>query len=757
MKVCRRLGFASSTIALALIVQGCGGGGGSRPSPTPTPTPTPSPTPTPTPSPSPTLNDAEYKASNSAVLANALAAYEAGATAAGVKVAVVDTGINPNLPEFTGRIDSQSQDVAANRGLTDTNGHGTMVSGVIAANRDGVYMQGVAFDATIVSLNVGDPAGCKAGNDCFLDSAIDDAIDLARTSGAKIINMSFGDEEGMTADVWPAIQSAIDEGLIIVMAAGNGGTANPNDFALQNIATNGDSGLFIIAGSMDSNRSLSSFSDRAGTTEAAQHYLVALGRGNATVNQFGTHVNVNGTSFATPTIVGAAALLAGTFPNLSGAEIVELLLSTADDAGAAGVDPIYGRGILNISRAFEPQGPTTIAGSSMSVSLFDNGTSSGPIGDASAQAGAGAVILDGYSRAYVLDLAKTLKRLPVDQPLRQAMSGHGYRSASAAAGPVSVTMSLRQNALGEQRIDLTEMQLSEEDHVRAREMALLAVSRITPDTAVALGISQTGRTLQQQLAETSENAFLVARDPMSRAGFHPRPFASISVRHSFGPVALSVTSERGKAVTTFERAHDTPGYTINSVTLDARQGAARFSLGASHLSEDETVLGSRFSPLLATGGARTTFVDAAAAVRLGRGWALHGSYRRGWTWARGSGGLVDNGHLASQAFAFDVSKQGLFAIDDTLAFRLMQPLRVTSGGFRLSAPVSYDYESRTALYGDRLLSLAPGGRELDFEFAYGLGLFGGRFDFNGFVRTEPGNVRSAKRDVGAAIRFTLSE
>mgnify|MGYP006175772425 CR=1 FL=1 len=61
--------------------------------------------------------------------------------------------------------------------------------------------------------------------------------------------------------------------------AANGGTANPNGFALQNIADNGGSGLFIIAGAMNANRTIASFSDRAGTTEAANHYLTALGVG----------------------------------------------------------------------------------------------------------------------------------------------------------------------------------------------------------------------------------------------------------------------------------------------------------------------------------------------------------------------------------------------------------------------------------------------------------------------------------------------
>ncbi|MGZ8283440.1 MAG: S8 family serine peptidase, partial [Allosphingosinicella sp.] len=76
----------------------------------------------------------------------AIAAWDAGGRGQDVTVGVIDTGINPNLAEFTGRIHPASQDVAANRGLSDTEGHGTAVSGVIAMNRDGGGAMGIAFE-----------------------------------------------------------------------------------------------------------------------------------------------------------------------------------------------------------------------------------------------------------------------------------------------------------------------------------------------------------------------------------------------------------------------------------------------------------------------------------------------------------------------------------------------------------------------------------------------------------------------------------
>lgn len=760
MSDCRGKAALLSACVAALFLGACGGGGSDRPGglPTPTPTPIASPTPTPTPTPTPPPTNAfdtpEYRASNSAVTARALAAYDAGATGAGVKVAVVDTGINPNLPEFTGRIDPASQDVAANRGLDDDDGHGSMVSGVIAANRDGVYMHGVAFQASIVSLNVGDPAGCKPGNDCFLDSAIDDAIDLARLSGARIINMSFGDEEGMTADVWPAIQRAVDAGIVIVMAAGNGGTANPNGFALQNISNNGSSGLFIIAGAMDSNRNIASFSDRAGTTAAASWYLTALGVGNATVDELGNRVNVNGTSFATPTIVGAAALLAGAFPNLTGSQIVNLLLTTADDAGAAGTDAIFGRGILNITRAFQPQGSTSLAGSSRVISLADNGSVSGPMGDASSPAGA--IILDGYSRAYALNLAQTLRRAPADRPLSAAIAGGNYRTASGGGGPVALAITLRQDEADAGRLALERYQLGPDDRRAAKAVAALAIGKLTPRTSVALGFSQSGRALQQRLARHADSAFLVARDPMARAGFHPAGNSSVAVRQELGPLGLTVTAERGRVddPRRTPRPH-LPGYAVQSLTLDRSAGPVDLSLGAARLAEEETVLGARFASLFTESGSRTWLADASATARLGSGWRASAAYRRGWTWVGDSGGLVDRGRMMSEAYSIDLTKRGLLSSGDRLALRVMQPLRIVRGGFELTVPIRYDHASASTTYGPSAFNLSPSGRERDIELAYGTGFLGGAIDFHAFVRTDPGHVRRTRDDVGAAIRFTF--
>jgi hypothetical protein len=90
-----------------------------------------------------------------------------------------------------------------------------------------------------------------------------------------------------------------------------------------------------------------------------------------------------------------------------------------------------------------------------------------------------------------------------------------------------------------------------------------------------------------------------------------------------------------------------------------------------------------------------------------------------------------------------------------LAVRLMQPLRVRSGGYDIRLPVSYDYASGSVGYEQRFFNLAPTGREIDLEAAYGVGLWGGHLSTNAFIRREPGHIAGVGDDLGAAIRFTL--
>jgi hypothetical protein len=400
-------------------------------------------------------------------------------------------------------------------------------------------------------------------------------------------------------------------------------------------------------------------------------------------------------------------------------------------------------------------GATSLAGSGAPVSTTSsNGQTSGPMGDAKGSS-FGAIILDGYSRAYAIELAQTLVRTRPEQPLAQSLQGD-FRTASAAAGKTAVTVTVDRTFSGQPQVGLAQAGLAYEDARQARMVAGMALSRLSPRTAVAFGFSESGRTLQQRLTGHEQNAFLVARDPLARNGFFADAGSAMGVRQRLGPVGLTLTNERGRVYQPgLVRSGEDPRYSISAATLDRRFGRALVSVGATRLDEDETMLGSRFGAAFASGGASSNFLDGSLSYDLGRGWSAFGSYRRGWTRMAGTGALVEEGRLSTDAWAFDLARHGAFRAGDKLALRVMQPLRVRSGGFDLSVPTTYDYSTGAVGYEQRPFSLAPTGREIDLELAYGVRAWGGQLGANMFLRTEPGHIEAADNDVGAAIRYTL--
>jgi subtilisin family serine protease len=766
-----RTAFVLSVCVAALALAGCGGGGTARPEPIPAPAPAPPPPPPPSPPPPPpppppsssSFNDAEYRRSNAATSSGAITAWDAGATGRGVKIAIVDTGINPNLPEFAGRIDPASQDVASNRGVVDNEGHGTAVAGTLGAGRNGTGPMGVAFDSTILSFNTANPNNCTDDDGCkHSDRDIATAIDLARVNGARVINISLGGD-GVGSAVLNAVARAAQAGIVVVMSAGNDGHADPSTFALDTASRAGN-GNVIIAGSIGTPiagdpangtdlDTLSTFTNRAGS--GAGFYLTALGYRVRTFDQNGTAFLYSGTSFSAPVISGAVALLAQAFPNLTGQQIVQILLSTGDDLGAPGRDIDFGNGRLNIARAMQPQGKTTAAGTGVPISTASNGQSSGAMGDAVGREPVGAIILDGYSRAYAIDLARTLREAPQQAPLAQGLQGD-IATGWARAGGTAVSLTVRRDFSGHAQVGLAQTGLSYEDTRRARAIAGMAISRLSPSTQVAFGLSESGRTLQQRLAGSDGPAFLVARDPLTRAGFHGDSGPSFGIRRDLGAAAVTVTRESGDVWSEATgQGFGRPRYAIGSVSLDRGFGDFALTLTGSRMAEDATVLGGRFA--FAPGGSTTYFADASLGWENDAGWGAQASYRRGWTMLPGGSGLVRGGRLQSEAFAVDLWRRAAFARHDRLAFRIMQPLRVAAGGYRLNLPVAYDYSTLATTYELRQLSLSPSGRELDFEGSYGLPVLNGSgwLSANAFVRRQPGHIAAMEDDRGAAIRLSF--
>ena len=149
----------------------------------------------------------------------------------------------------------------------------------------------------------------------------------------------MGGTGSLTGPLGDAFARAVSAGRILVLAAGNEGGAEPI-FPAIFAGSAEASGQAIVVGALDTDGDIADFSNRAGS--ARGHYLVAPGV-DILAPPERRCASVSGTSFATPHVTGAVALLLQGAPFLSAQQVVELLLGTATDLGAPGTDDVYGR------------------------------------------------------------------------------------------------------------------------------------------------------------------------------------------------------------------------------------------------------------------------------------------------------------------------------------------------------------------------------------------------------------------------------
>jgi len=700
-----------------------------------------------------------------------------------VTLAIIDTGIDIDSPEFAGRISAASADVAGGgRSVNGEDDHGNQIALIAAAARNDTGILGMAFDATIQVLRADAPGTCAtenpnnpAGGCKFTDDSIAAGVNRAVDAGARVINLSIGGSN-INANLRAAIARAATAGVVVVVAAGNGGdstdpAANPNQpdpFASSTLAAG--NGNVIIAGSVNENGVISAFSNRAGS--GASFFLNGLGERVCCVYDNGTLrittqngqqfvTVVSGTSFSTPQIVGAVALLAQAFPNMTGQQIVDLLLRSARDAGAAGTDAVYGRGILDLTNAFAPQGTATLAGSTSLLPLGDDVlVTGGAMGDASNRPGGqvplGAVILDGYSRAFAIDFSRSLRSAQNAPRLTAALAGR-TRNLVAGNDAIGVAFTI-DGARGAQWI--APLRLGREDAAAAKVLAARVTARVAPDMQFGFAFRQGADGLAAQLQGARGPAFLVASAPGEDLGFTAADRTAIAFRQTLGGLGLTLSAESGEALLAPQRFANTlrvrrEAEAVQRVgaALDAQFGPAEGALGLSWLGEDRTVLGARFHPAFGRGGADSLMLDARAGWSFAPGWHAGASWRGGYTQARSGGALVD-GRLLSAAFALDLERVGVLAGGDALALRFSQPLRVERGGVKLNLPVDYDYATLATTYGDSFVPLTPKGRELMGELAWRGGLWGGEAAGSLFYRKDPGHFALGPDDQGVAVKWS---
>lgn len=634
----------------------------------------------------------------------AVAAYQRGITGQGVVVAVVDDGVASTNPEFAGRMlagfnafsDTAGGDPVVNNdcdgfGACDTGRHGTMVAGVIGAAADGTGAHGVAPGVHIFSLNVDTRAndGLFSGEEIANPNGFAAALD----AGATIFNHSYAVRydpalrsafEAGNGGVEERLLEAIQSGAIHVYATGNDGMDQPSMESLWPVWNPDlDGGIIAVTGIVQDGQTgdirLASYANRCGD---AQDWCLSAPTGDYGRNerfiglvaqaadgttqavidpdQNGLEHTVGGTSAAAAYVSGALALLQEAFPELGSDQLGVILLDTATDLGETGTDATYGRGVVNIARAMQPQGtPSVASGATVDDSLSPLSATTLSLNSTMASAGLLAgrkmVFFDGYGRPYDIDPATLVSETA---PYRNTLT----------------------------RLSATLDSLTHRGSTTAEPGSKFAFGVMTPNMG----------STAQRAADAGTLLMLVMEDARSaESGQFDGGFMALADEATASIMRYAVSPKSSLSLT-MGSARPTESETGEDVaTLDYSYTATeRLALGlrAGMLRERGGLLGSEGAGALALSDrSMTRFIEGRFARRMGEDIALIGEVGIGQTDPGDAAGYVRfTGPLTSLETRLGLALSNIGRKGDTLTISGGIPLHVVDGTAQTRLPTGRD-------------------------------------------------------------------
>lgn len=265
----------------------------------------------------------------SASIISAPQAWQAGFTGRGVRIAIVDTGVDVNHPALAGRIAATHD--ATGEGFGDSNGHGTHVAGIAAGN-DSRY-RGIAPEATMLAAKVMGAFG--SGSTSWAMAGVEWAV----ANGAQVINLSLGSDGACDGSdpLSKTCDAAVARGIVVCVAAGNTGPL------AGSVGSPGCARGVITIGASTDNDKIADFSSRGPTADGrpkpdvlfpGHNIISARARGTKMGNPINdAFTEASGTSMACPHASGAAALILQARPGITPSQVKDLLMSSTADLG----------------------------------------------------------------------------------------------------------------------------------------------------------------------------------------------------------------------------------------------------------------------------------------------------------------------------------------------------------------------------------------------------------------------------------------
>ena len=656
--------------------------------------------------------------------------------------------------------------------------HGTHVAGIAAG-----LTVGIASNAYILPIRVCDSnTGACPGN-------IDSGILWASQHGANVINLSLGGSVLSSYDISTA-KTAISNGSLIVVSAGNLGNSTPVGGFLAGAALyDGVRGGLIVVGALAATNVIAKYSQTPGTTCMVQsgqkycmknYFVVAPGSGIISSVGGGGTANMSGTSMAAPYVSGVAADIKSLWPYLTMKQVAGIILSTAIDLGAAGPDPVYGMGVVDLTNALKPHGTLTLATTSTnltSTATTTTSTTTGTVGTTSTNStndvrGAAlsgvlssgllkssllkkVIAVDSLDRTYTADLTKGVHNdgfdvaefVMLDQLLSTANSpgsvGSGLKAVSGAAYSPQlglVTMSGLVNTVSTPAAFASDATARDTVHSAVTNLAVSAApfEDVTFDFGYRLRLSGRLNQYDAGASQAYSGLFLSASAVNS-------PYASLTDGGDYAGATINLAD--GLAVRTgyswlasaapqsgLLTTSRVDGYTVHNPSgrFDQRGAAAAIvglswdfaawgglGLVASHSDEVNGVLGGVTSGALNVArSAATSAIDASLRLALGDHFVATLAYGEGLTHldVRPDGLLTSAGALRSRSYGVALAREDVFG-DDSLGLALTRPMLVPSGRGGVRAATDVD-QNGNLTFADQQIGFAEATPETDLEVGY---------------------------------------
>ncbi len=669
------------------------------------------------------------------------------------QVAYLDSGVDPSrgfniVGGFNYITNSDDTSDVSDR---EGEGHGTISARLITESFSGDIVPYVITDGSL-----------DRSNEDAVRRARDLAInDIIGRDSIRVVGITWG-TSGITGDATSLIPDLVSDNKVVAIMAGNNVASQPNTLATAHFDLDG----VIIVGATDGDGVLLPESNRAGTTQ--NKYVAAIGLPSE-------DATLGGTSWAAARISGIAGAVLLQNPNLTAAEVVDVILQSAEDRGAVGTDAEYGRGvILNAQQVLNnvigpvvvptPETPTTPTQPESSGGGGGGGAGALLIGGALAGALVllrkpsdkleKTLVLDSYGRSFGLDLNDHIE--VKDQVLHLDQFFHALNQTTVSDGAylpgLKTQVAFSAATSVDPRDDMIKYFAAPGDKAFADEQANLSV---VSQSQLSKGVLLTAGYKVNPEQEFSGSGSLTASQDFGRSSFlSGQSFGSAlsgfnsqaqTLSVGFQPTKLNKSSFKLGLVSGSKSGR----YQEESLS-SIFQGSYVFDdnvnlrLQVGQLEEKGSVLGSASGGIFGVEQATTYAMNLTGNIKLSNRFDLIANYGIGRTKVEASKDslLSEFSTLRSDWYSAGVVGNNIFRSKDQLGFAVSQPLKIQEGSLDYSIPVGRFANGDVRFDTERVNLAETNASERSVE-AYYRTLLSDRLELGGFVqyRINPNHVK----------------